>query len=353
MRYLIFGGTGIGDFVMLLPMAQKIKENDKNAFITYFNAADNYLFEKTKNLIHIQDVFDEVVHYSKKDGLQSFYMLLKLGFHKYDISFLQQYIDSDKASSWPYRICRFASKKICGVEFNNKNVKFDYTVKRIEHFRKSSYQDKMLEAAGINSSSITTKSVFNNTRLVSIISRVNIPNDWVTNGGIVLAVGAEPISIKSDGNTIYKEMKNWPLENWVVLANDLASKGNLVFLMGGRKEKEKFDALGLDIDKSVINGLGKYSIDESIAILSKSKIIVGADTGLMHCAGALGITSLTLFGCTDFNEYLPVGCNSYYISENMTCSPCFGTDKIIECHDNQCMKSITIEKVRDTIMTLI
>ncbi len=37
--------------------------------------------------------------------------------------------------------------------------------------------------------------------------------------------------------------------------------------------------------------------------------------------------SLTLFGCTHPNEYLPFGKDSQYIDVGMKCSPCFGYDR--------------------------
>ncbi len=83
------------------------------------------------------------------------------------------------------------------------------------------------------------------------------------------------------------------------------------------------------------------------------RLVVGADTGLMHCAGALGKPSLTLFGCTDPKEYLPFGKNSKYICANAECSPCFGTLNSVRCEHKKCMQLISVEEVYTRIIDML
>ena len=88
-------------------------------------------------------------------------------------------------------------------------------------------------------------------------------------------------------------------------------------------------------------------------VLENSEIIIGADTGLMHCAGALDKPSLTLFGCTDYREYLPFGNKSYYLSSGRKCSPCFGTEISYTCENKECMEEITVQMVLDKAIEIL
>ena len=83
-----------------------------------------------------------------------------------------------------------------------------------------------------------------------------------------------------------------------------------------------------------------------------STIVVGADTGLMHCAGALGKSSLTLFGSTNPKEYLPFGKKSHYIYLNLECAPCFGTLNSVMCEQNKCMRLISVDVVYNKVINL-
>jgi ADP-heptose:LPS heptosyltransferase len=55
----------------------------------------------------------------------------------------------------------------------------------------------------------------------------------------------------------------------------------------------------------VIDLCGKTSIEELAGILSKSKAVVGADTGPMHLSAVLNVPSIFIFGHSDIKETAP------------------------------------------------
>ena len=135
--------------------------------------------------------------------------------------------------------------------------------------------------------------------------------------------------------------------------NRLSSHFNVI-LLGGPKEKQELQKKGIVFSQENINNLvGKYAIKQSIAALCLADIVVGADTGLMHCAGALDKPTITLFGCTDYKEYLPYGRKSEYIASSVDCSPCFGSIKAVTCEDKKCMRAITVDMVEKNIQEAI
>ena len=134
-------------------------------------------------------------------------------------------------------------------------------------------------------------------------------------------------------------VKNWPLEYWIKLVQNLVSKFTLI-QMGD--EKEPF-----------IEGLtrfaGKYSIRESAALMSKMNLFVGPDSLLMHIANGLNIPSLIIFGgsrpvdCFGYNENINLG-------SKPDCSPCWIHNGYESCERGvECMKLITVNRVQQLI----
>jgi ADP-heptose:LPS heptosyltransferase len=53
--------------------------------------------------------------------------------------------------------------------------------------------------------------------------------------------------------------------------------------------------------------IGRFSLPEIAAFLSRASLFVGNDSGLMHLAAASGAPTLGLFGPTNAGEYAPAG----------------------------------------------
>jgi ADP-heptose:LPS heptosyltransferase len=56
-----------------------------------------------------------------------------------------------------------------------------------------------------------------------------------------------------------------------------------------------------------IDLIGRLSLPEIAAFLSRSSLFVGNDSGLMHLSAAAGTPTLGLFGPTNAAEYAPAG----------------------------------------------
>ena len=130
-------------------------------------------------------------------------------------------------------------------------------------------------------------------------------------------------------------VKNWPLENWIILAQKLASKFTLI-QVGDEKEP-------------IIQGLtrfaGKYSMRESAALMSKMNLFIGPDSLLMHIANGLNIPSIIIFGGSR-----PIDCFGYNENVNMgfkaDCGPCWIHSGYESCeHKVECIKRIKVHDV--------
>ena len=114
--------------------------------------------------------------------------------------------------------------------------------------------------------------------------------------------------------------KRWGPEKFAILAQHLAARGASLVLLGGPAERalcQRVAALsGIPVRDTAGN-----SIEEAIALLARCDLVVGGDTGLVHCARALGRRTLVLFGPTDPSRHV-WGRHQEPIRLGLDCQPC-------------------------------
>lgn len=347
MKYLIYCGPGIGDLILVLPMAKSIRDYDPNAYIKIITTSNKNRIKNNLILFKLQCIINDYDYYSSHELLHNIAFLMRNGIKKFDYGFVLQYTDNNYTSIFPSIFINLSSRTTCGIRItSNRNIKYNKYIDREKGKRIIDYSISMLEAFGISKS----KDINNILDINKINSyQFNIPYNH-TKRTITLCIGTASVSMKINGNLITNDTKNWDYINWLHLAFKLSKDYN-VFLLGGKKEAKELENIKEFqlLPPPIFNFIGKTSLGESLYILQQSNLVVGADTGLMHCAGALGKTSLTLFGCTDYHEYLPMGSQSQYITANEICSPCFGTKMSVLCKHKNCMKHLTVEMVYNRI----
>ena len=100
--------------------------------------------------------------------------------------------------------------------------------------------------------------------------------------------------------------KNWPLENFVALAQRLRTEHGLqtVFLTGEADESAAAGLAQLAPDWPHRNGLDLLQVTH---LLSAAAVYVGNDSGITHLAAALGTPTLALFGPSNPDLWAPRG----------------------------------------------
>jgi heptosyltransferase-1 len=90
--------------------------------------------------------------------------------------------------------------------------------------------------------------------------------------------------------------KQWPLEKFAELAQQVAGRRMKVLVNVGPGEEQ----LGKEmVERSGTGQIISPSLTELIQTLLKAKLFVGGDTGPMHLAAMLGVTTVAIFGPTD------------------------------------------------------
>ena len=147
-------------------------------------------------------------------------------------------------------------------------------------------------------------------------------------------------------------LRRWPLENYVVLAQRLLTRGFEVVLIGGPDDAWARSAFaGLAVHDTI----GRLTLPQVVAAFHDSDLTVSHDTGPMHLAGLSQTSLLALFGPTDPGSFLPRRSQVSVIwgGEHLACRPCHDGRDFALCDHNGCMKAITVDHALTEIEALL
>ena len=89
---------------------------------------------------------------------------------------------------------------------------------------------------------------------------------------------------------------------------------------------------------AILNLVGQFKLDETVAVIRGAKLLVGVDTGLTHMAIALDIPTVALFGPSSEVVWGPWGVVHRIVASTEprhSCRPCnndgCGGSKVSEC----------------------
>jgi heptosyltransferase-2 len=125
-----------------------------------------------------------------------------------------------------------------------------------------------------------------------------------------------------------------------------------IILLGGKEDNANGNEIATVDHIKVYNACGKFSINESVDIVRKAKVVISNDTGLMHIAAAYKRPIISLWGNTvpSFGMYPYYGDtpipNSQLQVSKLWCRPCskIGYSKCPLGHF-KCMEKIDVGEV--------
>ncbi|UCD37539.1 MAG: glycosyltransferase family 9 protein [Fidelibacterota bacterium] len=145
----------------------------------------------------------------------------------------------------------------------------------------------------------------------------------------------------------------WPQKSWLAgRYSELFSRiftqydGQLV-LLGGNQDGICDLIAGNLTSERVVNLKGKTDLDEALAVLSRGRLIIGSDTGLVHAGEALGIPAIMMLGPTSRETGARVHHpHSQALEVALWCRPCSQNGKR-RCYrkEQYCMTRIAVEDV--------
>lgn len=108
------------------------------------------------------------------------------------------------------------------------------------------------------------------------------------------------------------ESRNYPKEKFVEIADALGQ--NVLVAWGSEEEREK--AEWIEAHSRYAKALPKINLNELKAIIAKSDLLIGNDTGPTHMAWGLNIPSITIFGPTPVNRVYETAINKVIKSDS-------------------------------------
>ena len=113
--------------------------------------------------------------------------------------------------------------------------------------------------------------------------------------------------------------KRWPLAHWQRLVRQLEERGLGVVALGGSGDSDVAAQLG----GSVANAAGAFGLQETGACLTRARVLVSGDTGVMHMATGVGTRVVALFGPTvKAFGFFPYDARAVVLEREMSCRPC-------------------------------
>ena len=138
----------------------------------------------------------------------------------------------------------------------------------------------------------------------------------------------------------------WEKEKWGELAKELAELGYFVIFTGVKDDEEYIQSILCDIDSAKCKSLaGRINIQELVAVISQSKLLVAVDTGVIHIAVALDVPVVDLMGPTPPEIWHPWAKEDRYkvIFHQNVCNSCRSYSCRLKY--NICVKSIQVDEV--------
>lgn len=138
--------------------------------------------------------------------------------------------------------------------------------------------------------------------------------------------------------------KAWPPDRFRELIGTWAADHarGAVLLLGAPAERERIAVVAAGLPENVRNLAGLLSLRQSIAVLSRCRLFVGNDSGMMHIAAALGLPLVAVFGPTEPGRTAPLASRFRLLHHGADCAPC----QHRQCpSDHRCMTSVGVAEV--------
>jgi heptosyltransferase I len=145
--------------------------------------------------------------------------------------------------------------------------------------------------------------------------------------------------------------KYWSVQNWSILCDKLIHEtGCLIVMAGSRQDKTYISSIAELMTEKPVIAAGSLSLPEIAALLHKSSVYVGLDSGPMHMAALAGVPVVALFGPTHPERVKPYGVKHKVIQNPEV--DCLGCRKR-NCSDMSCLNGISADVVYQEVIEFL
>ena len=318
----------IGDVLLTLPVTAWLKEQFPDCRITFF--CRNYTAPIVKYFAAIDDIVkvDDLFTLPKKEQIDAVENLgIDAVVHVFPKKELAKLF---KKALVPTRIGtshRFFHLSTC-------NIRLDFTRKK-SPLHEAQLNFELLRPFGL--SEIPTFEAVNKYTSSFLIEKQQLPEEFET----LLAEKYVVLHPKSQGSA-----REWPIEKYLELAEQLIIKGYEVVFTGTEAEGKLFRKK-LPENPKCHDSTGKLSIDQLIWLIKNASALVACSTGPLHIAGFLDTKAIGLFSPRipiHPGRWRPLGKHSTALVFDPNCPKCKAKK------DCDCISDISVETVLQEIL---
>lgn len=165
-----------------------------------------------------------------------------------------------------------------------------------------------------------------------------LESQWVSPSQTL--VGVNP------GSSLRWPTKQWPVENFARLCDELAKRNVRVILTGSAEEAPLAEELLRLTRNKPVNAVGRTTITELVALVRRCQAFISSDSAPMHVASSVDVPLAAIFGPTDPKRHLVPPTRYHVFWKELSCSPCYLRSCPIGL---TCMKKIQVQDVLEAV----
>jgi len=152
-------------------------------------------------------------------------------------------------------------------------------------------------------------------------------------------------------------VKLWREEAWAQVGDALTRRyGAKIILTGSAGERPLCRAIARRMAAEPIVAAGETTLGGLAALMARSRLVLGVDSGPLHLAVAVGAPTVHLYGPVDSRTFGPWGDPARHavVTSDMDCIPCNRLDYAPEeLDEHPCVRNIPAERVLEAAEGLL
>ena len=296
MKIGVYSPNWIGDAVMALPFIHHLKEKNPESKIIII--CRDWVAAVYENHPEI----DQIIKLSRSE-IKGFFAIRRTGksFQLLDLDIFYTLTDSFRSAA----ILRWSNAKIrIGFKSQMRSIFLTDVIEKPKEKMHRSIKYLTL---------INFKTKANSSTGITLTSKeIKWAKEELINMDLEFPLALFPFSVASSRSIPNKKIKEW-----------LNESNQSILIFGSERDAVLANSLINECAAiKLINLCGKYTMRESMALISVCQFALASDSGLGHISASLGIPTISVFGAGDSEMTKPIGKRTFVINKNVYCSPC-------------------------------
>lgn len=342
-KILVIRIDGLGDVVMSTPAFKALRDTFLYSHITFLAAS------WSKDLVEVIPTFNETIYFDapwvvkeqKKKIIKLLRLVKKLRREKFDLAI-------DLRGDFRNNILMFVCKAKYRVGFNITGCHFllTHVIPCDENHHPVKMALSLAEYLNRENKEKYKMCLWIRKEDQDFAAEFLSKNDLNDSSGDKLVIVIHPAA-KWYG-------RQWTIEGYAAIADRLIKKYGAKVIFTGSSDE-------IELTQNIVNGMrykpiiatGQTTLRQFLALLERSDLFIGVDSGPMHMATAMGTKVVAFFGPARPEAIGPYGDGHIMVTKQgeFTCSPCAQT--VCKRTDYSCMKAITEEEVWKAVETQV